>query len=170
MRPGCRALRATRLRVREDRPGFVERTSVCVQRTRAHRARDLSGISDLPSPRQTGTRRSKAGSRSRAPPSALRAPSPAAQGKDNLSLPLRSGGSCREATEGGVLDLPPPSPHRASQATAGERRACPSAGMREFAPARRRREAQGTSRATRARCGVGGGVFLVTFSSLEKKK
>jgi len=42
--------------------------------------------------------------------------------------------------------------------------------MREFAPAHRRREAQGTSRATRAWCGVGGGVFLVTFSSLEKKK
>jgi len=43
------------LRVREDRPGFVERTSVCVQRTRAHRARDSASISDLPSPRQTGT-------------------------------------------------------------------------------------------------------------------
>src|SRR5580765_2655158 len=43
-----------------------------------------------------------------------------------------------------ALDRPPPSPHRASQAPAGERRACPSAGMREFAPARRRREAQGT--------------------------
>jgi len=42
--------------------------------------------------------------------------------------------------------------------------------MREFAPARRRREAQGTTRAQRAWCGVGGGVFLVTFSSLEKKK
>jgi len=53
---------------------------------------------------------------------------------------------------------------------AGEKRACPSAGMREFAPTRRRREAQGTSRAARARCGVGGGVFLVTFSSLLKKK
>jgi len=62
------------LRVREVMPGFVERTSVYVQRTRAHRARDLSGISVRPSPRQTGTRRSQA--RSRAPPSALRAPPP----------------------------------------------------------------------------------------------
>jgi len=44
------------LRVREVMPGFVERTSLCVQRTRAHRARDLSGISGMPSPRQTGIR------------------------------------------------------------------------------------------------------------------
>src|SRR5580765_685966 len=55
------------LRVREVMPGFVERTSLSVQRTRAHRARDPADISVLPSPRQTGTRRSWA--RSRAPPS-----------------------------------------------------------------------------------------------------
>ena len=48
------------LRVREAMPGFVERTFMCVQRTRAHRARDLSGISVMPSPRQTGTPRSNA--------------------------------------------------------------------------------------------------------------
>jgi len=65
-----------------------------------------------------------------------------------------------------AFDFPPSSPHRASQAAAGKRRACPSARMREFAPARRCREAQGTSRARRARCGVGGGVSLVTFLSL----
>jgi len=41
--------------VREVRPGFVERPSLCVQRTRAHRARDSASISDLSSPRQTGT-------------------------------------------------------------------------------------------------------------------
>jgi len=52
--------------VREVRPGFVERPSLCVQRTRAHRARDLSGISVLPSPRQTGTRRSTARSKATA--------------------------------------------------------------------------------------------------------
>jgi len=41
--------------VREVRPGFVERPSLCVQRTRAHRARDPTDVSVLPSPRQTGT-------------------------------------------------------------------------------------------------------------------
>jgi len=42
--------RSTRfaLRVREGMPGFVERTSVCVQRTRAHRARDPADISVPP--------------------------------------------------------------------------------------------------------------------------
>ncbi len=70
------------------------------------------------------------------PPSA---PSPASGGRDSSGFP--------SLFLSFALDLPPPSPHRASQAGAGERRACPSAGMREFAPARRRREAQGTSRA-----------------------
>ena len=42
------------LRVRTDLTGFVERTSVCVQRTRASCARPC-GLSDRPAPRQTGT-------------------------------------------------------------------------------------------------------------------
>jgi len=43
-------------RVREVMSGFVERTSLSVQRTRAHRARDPADVSVMPSPRQTGTR------------------------------------------------------------------------------------------------------------------
>src|SRR5580765_1163985 len=96
---------------------------------------------------------------------ALRAASAANIGNPADVSPLRRG---REKLLLFALDLPPPSPHRALQVTAGERRACPSAGMREFAPARRR-EAQGTSRAQRARCGVGG-VSLCLLSLHEQRK
>ena len=44
------------LQVREGAPGFVERTSVCAQRTGAHRARHPSGFSSAPSPRHRGPR------------------------------------------------------------------------------------------------------------------
>ena len=87
-----------------------------------------------------------------APFSRFATASPAAQGKRKL-LPF-------------ALDIPPPSPHRASQAMAGERRACPSAGMREFAPARRRREAQGTSRSESAVSGV---CFFAYFLCTSKE-
>jgi hypothetical protein len=57
--------------VREGMPGLVEQASVCVQRTRAHRARDPADVSVLPSPRLTGTRRARAkaelGAMNRAP-------------------------------------------------------------------------------------------------------
>ena len=42
------------LRVREGAAGFVERTSLCAQRTGAHRARPPSDFSSAPSPRHRG--------------------------------------------------------------------------------------------------------------------
>jgi len=44
------------LQVRERTPGFAECTSLCIQRTRAHRARAPAGCSCVRSPRHTGPR------------------------------------------------------------------------------------------------------------------
>ena len=77
-------------RVREIRPGFVERTSLSVQRTRAHRARDPADISVPPSPRQTGTDRK---------PRAGCAPRFSSSGS-----PLHCGGSGRSGPRGARED------------------------------------------------------------------
>jgi len=61
------------LRLREGATGFVERTSVCAQRTGAVPARHPAGFSSAPSPRHRGPVRAASCRRSkgkRAPPSA----------------------------------------------------------------------------------------------------
>ncbi len=70
-------------RVRENRPGFVERTSLCVQRTRAHRARDLFRHFRPALAAANGDPKIKSKS---APFSRFATASPAAQGKRKLLL------------------------------------------------------------------------------------
>ena len=62
-----------------------------------------------------------------------------------------------------AFDFQPPSERRATQPASGERRACSSAWMREFAPARSRRVAQGTGAAQRRRRDVGSRFFWLLF-------
>ncbi len=142
-------------RVREVRPGFVERTSVYVQRTRAHRARDPLGISVLPSPRQTGTRSS------RAPPSALRAPSPALRAGEGKALAFCFG--CLL-----LIFLPfHRTEHRRRRRGKGAHvRAQGCASSRRPAGAEKRR----APRALRARGAVSGRVSFGDFSLHEQRK
>src|SRR5690606_13644667 len=71
-----------------------------------HESAEPSRPPERPSARDTP--RPEIAAARKAPPSGLRPPSPglravldpASQGKGLVSLPLRSGGSCREATEG----------------------------------------------------------------------
>lgn len=68
-----------------------------------------------------------------------------------------------------AFDFQPPSERRATQPASGERRACSSAWMREFAPARSRRVAQGTGAAQRRRRDVGSRFFWLLFFGDAKK-